>query len=202
MASGATPGATRGLREVDPALGNGAAGDAPMHDHPKGAGDGPAITTYDEDDREQAAILRQVLVHPATLTMDELVREMTGGGTRDFSDFDAVQRGVRELAGTGSLHRPGEDEMVHPTRAAVRQTLAGTVTFPFSDAMRIRSSPAVGVAPTRQRPGEDRGWNGVPAVTSMVTSTPNTSGPTCAGASRRDGRSRNPAHCENRIGQS
>jgi hypothetical protein len=52
-----------------------------MHDHPKGAGDGPAITTYDEDDREQAAILRQVLeLHPATLTMDELVREMTGGG--------------------------------------------------------------------------------------------------------------------------
>lgn len=56
-----------------------------MQDHPKGAGDGPAITTWDEDDREQAAILRQVLeLHPATLTMDELVREMTGGGTREF----------------------------------------------------------------------------------------------------------------------
>jgi hypothetical protein len=44
-----------------------------MHDHPKGAGDGPT-----------------------TLTMDELVREMTRGGTRDFSEFDAIQRGVRE----------------------------------------------------------------------------------------------------------
>jgi hypothetical protein len=41
-----------------------------MHDHPKGAGDGPAITTWDEYEREQAAILRQVLeLHPATLTM-------------------------------------------------------------------------------------------------------------------------------------
>ena len=60
--------------------------------------------------------------NPTTLTMDELVREMTGGGTRDFSEFDAIQRGVRELAGTGLLHRPGEDEMVHPTRAAVRHS--------------------------------------------------------------------------------
>jgi hypothetical protein len=94
-----------------------------MHGHPKGAGDGPVFTTHDEDEREQAAILRQVLeLHPATLTMDELVREMTGGGTRDFSEFDAIQRGVRELAGTGLLHRPGEDEMVHPTRAAVRHS--------------------------------------------------------------------------------
>jgi hypothetical protein len=92
-----------------------------MQDHPKGAGDGPAITTWDEDDREQAAILRQVLeLHPATLTMDELVREMTGGGTREFPEFDAIQRAVRELAGTGLFHRPGEDEMVRPTRAAVR----------------------------------------------------------------------------------
>jgi hypothetical protein len=90
-----------------------------MHDHPKGAGDGPAIT--DEDDREQAAILRRVLeLDPAALTLDELVREMTGGGTREFSEFDAIQQAVRELAGSGLLHRPGEGEVVRPTRAAVR----------------------------------------------------------------------------------
>lgn len=36
-----------------------------MHDHPKGADDDPAITTHEEDDREQAAVLRQVLeLHP------------------------------------------------------------------------------------------------------------------------------------------
>ncbi|MGN6814918.1 MAG: hypothetical protein ACTHK3_02395 [Solirubrobacterales bacterium] len=92
-----------------------------MQDHPKGARDERAITTYDEDDREEAAILRQVLeLHPATLTMDELVREMTGGGTREFPEFDAIQRAVRDLAGTGLLHRPGEDELVRPTRAALR----------------------------------------------------------------------------------
>src|SRR4051812_40628636 len=78
---------------------------------------------HDEDEREQAAILRQVLeLHPVTLTMDELVREMTGGGTRNFSRFDATQRAVRELAVTGLLHRPGEEEMVHPTRPEIATT--------------------------------------------------------------------------------
>lgn len=94
-----------------------------MHDHPKGAGDEPAITTGEEDDRQEAAVLRLVLeLDPATLTMDELVREMTGGGSREFSEFDAVQRAVRDLAGSGLLHRPGEDEMVRPTRPAQRYT--------------------------------------------------------------------------------
>ncbi|MFL5897627.1 MAG: hypothetical protein ACJ76D_04070 [Solirubrobacterales bacterium] len=92
-----------------------------MQDHPKCARDECAITTWEEDDREQAAILRQVLeLYPATLTMDELVRETTGGGTREFPEFDAIQRAVRELAGTGLLHRPSEDELVRPTRAAHR----------------------------------------------------------------------------------
>lgn len=92
-----------------------------MQDNPKGAGEAPSTTTWDEDEREQAAILSQVLdLHPATLTMDELVREMTGGGTRESPEIDAIQRAVRELAGTGLLHRPGEEETVRPTRAAVR----------------------------------------------------------------------------------
>ncbi len=92
-----------------------------MHDHPKGAGEAPSITTYDEDDREEAAALRLVLeLHPAALTLDELNRELTDGGSRDFSELDATQRAVRDLAGSGLLHRPGEDEMVRPTRAAVR----------------------------------------------------------------------------------
>jgi len=92
-----------------------------MQDHPKGARDERVITNWDEDDREQWALLRQVLeLHPVTLTQDELVREMTSGGTREFPEFDAIQRAIRELAGTGLLHRPGEDEMVRPTRAAVR----------------------------------------------------------------------------------
>lgn len=88
---------------------------------PKDAGD-PALTTHDEDDRNQVAVLHLVLEHrPATLTLDELVKEITGGGgSRAFSDFDGVQRAVSELAGSGLLHRSGEDEMVRPTRTALR----------------------------------------------------------------------------------
>jgi hypothetical protein len=44
---------------------------------------------------------------------------MTGGEPREFREFDAMQRAVRELPGCGLLHRPGEDETVRPTRAAV-----------------------------------------------------------------------------------
>lgn len=80
-----------------------------MQDHPKGGEDDPAFVTNDvEDDRLQVAVLRLVL-YPATLTMDELIREMTGGGSRDFGEIDAIQRAVRELAGSGLLHRPGEE---------------------------------------------------------------------------------------------
>ena len=92
-----------------------------MQNHLKGARDERAIDTWDEDAGEESAVLRQVMeYHPAALTRDELIREMTGGGSRSFSDADRVERAIRELAATGLLHRPGEDEMVRPTRAAVR----------------------------------------------------------------------------------
>lgn len=91
-----------------------------MQNHPKGAGEAPS-TNWDEDDREEAAVLRRVLeLHPDALTQDELVREMTGGGSRKFSEFDTIQRAVRDLAAAGLLHRPGEDEVVRPTRSALR----------------------------------------------------------------------------------
>jgi hypothetical protein len=38
---------------------------------------------------------------------------------KEFSEMDRVQRAIRELAGAGLLHCPGEDEIVRPTRAAV-----------------------------------------------------------------------------------
>jgi hypothetical protein len=89
--------------------------------NPTGQGAAKCLTTYDEDDREEGAVLRQVLeYHPATLTQDELTREMTGGGSTSFSDVDRIERAVRELAATGLLHRPGEDGIVRPTRAAIR----------------------------------------------------------------------------------
>jgi hypothetical protein len=73
-------------------------------------------TPSEEDHRDEGAVLRHVLyLHPgSTLTRAELTREMI-----DLSD-DAVERAVRDLAGTGLLHRPGDDEFVRPTRAAIR----------------------------------------------------------------------------------
>jgi len=49
-----------------------------------------------------------------------MIRELTGGGSKGFSETDALQRAVRELAGAGLLRRPGEDGFLRPTRAALR----------------------------------------------------------------------------------
>jgi hypothetical protein len=91
-------------------------------ENPTGTGEATCRTTYDEDKREQAAVLRHVLdLHPAvTLTRPELIRELTAGGSPSFSDSDAFERALRDLTATGLLHRFGEDEMVRPTRAALR----------------------------------------------------------------------------------
>lgn len=91
--------------------------------NPTGQGTAKCLTTFDEDAREneQRGVLLLVLaLHPAALTLHELNREITAGGSRAFSDLDGIQQAVRDLAGTGLLHRPGEDEIVRPTRAAVR----------------------------------------------------------------------------------
>lgn len=86
-----------------------------------GLGAARCLTAHHEDEREQGAVLHQVLeLHPEALTQDELIREITSGGSNEFSDSDAVRRAVRDLAATGLLHRLGEDEIVRPTRAAVR----------------------------------------------------------------------------------
>lgn len=75
-----------------------------------------------EDDRQQAAVLRQVLEHhPDVLTRAELIREMAGASSKGFGDVDAVERAIRDLGRTGLLHlAAGEEDVVRPTRAAVR----------------------------------------------------------------------------------
>ncbi|HWC47562.1 MAG TPA: hypothetical protein VG448_01625 [Solirubrobacterales bacterium] len=80
------------------------------------------LTTHDEDERDQAVVLHQVLeFHPKiTCTRRELLLELSGGGAPGYLDADAGERALRELVGAGLLHRIGEDEMVRPTRAAVR----------------------------------------------------------------------------------
>jgi hypothetical protein len=74
--------------------------------------------TAEEDRAEESAVLQHVLaLHPAAVTIEELVRELDPD--RDsFSQRDAVERAVRDLAGAGLLHR--SDALVLPTRAALR----------------------------------------------------------------------------------
>jgi predicted transcriptional regulator len=75
---------------------------------------GPSV----QDTTIEAAVLRQLLaLHPVQLTVEELAREI-GGESADFAQADAVERAVRELAGTGLAHRNGD--VVIPSRAAMR----------------------------------------------------------------------------------
>lgn len=87
-----------------------------MHDKPSGAIDERA-TTAAEDIKDRARVLREVLdLYPETLTLDELVRELTVDSV-EFQERDRVQRAVRDLIAGGLIHRVGD--LVLPTRAAV-----------------------------------------------------------------------------------
>lgn len=88
-----------------------------MHDKPKGAGHASAATTAQEDYRDQAAVLRQILdLHPEALTLLELTREMTIDSAA-HAERDRIERAVRDLIGGGVLHLVGD--LVLPTRTAV-----------------------------------------------------------------------------------
>ena len=87
-----------------------------MHDKPSGAVDERA-TTAAEDIKDRARVLLEVLdLYPETLTLDELVRELTVDSV-EFQERDRVQRAVRDLIAGGLIHRVGD--LVLPTRAAV-----------------------------------------------------------------------------------
>jgi hypothetical protein len=74
-----------------------------MHQDPKGARDERAITTWDEDECDQLALLRQVLeLHPATLTRDELIRELNGRG-RLRRSVDRFPHFVAHAGATGTV---------------------------------------------------------------------------------------------------
>lgn len=75
-------------------------------------------TTEAEDAATEAAVLLRILdLHPAQLTLAELVRDVGGEGS-GFRQRDAIERAARELASAGLLHRQGE--FLLPTRAALR----------------------------------------------------------------------------------
>lgn len=88
-----------------------------MRDKPSGADDERATTTAVQDDRDQAAVLREVLfIYPEVLTLDELARQMAFASDA-FSRRDRIERAVRDLAGAGLMHQVGP--LVLPTRTAV-----------------------------------------------------------------------------------
>ncbi|HEY7456177.1 MAG TPA: hypothetical protein VH703_02790 [Solirubrobacterales bacterium] len=82
-------------------------------------GDGDRTRTTTAEDRTiEAAVLRQLLaLHPAQLTLAELVREVAGEEP-DFGERDAVERAVRQLGAAGITHRNGD--LVLPSRTALR----------------------------------------------------------------------------------
>jgi hypothetical protein len=71
----------------------------------------------DHDHVQQAALAILLDAHPAQLSLDELVRELTDRPD-EFGPRDAIDNAVRDLVGAGLVHRHGA--FVFATRAAVR----------------------------------------------------------------------------------
>jgi hypothetical protein len=75
-------------------------------------------STAEADAAIESAVLQQVLeLHPTSLTLGELVREM-GEDRRGAAAREAIERAVDDLAAAGLLHH--SDAFVRPTRAALR----------------------------------------------------------------------------------
>jgi hypothetical protein len=71
-----------------------------------------------DDDAVEAAVLRQqLLLHPAQVTVEELVVDVAADPDA-FAERDAIERAVRELSRAGLVHRNGEFAI--PSRAALR----------------------------------------------------------------------------------
>lgn len=85
-------------------------------DNPTGAGAAERLTTADQDDRDQAAVLREVLyIYPEVLTLEELARELTFA-SEAFGQRDRIERAIRDLTRVGLLHQVGP--LILPTRTA------------------------------------------------------------------------------------
>lgn len=82
------------------------------------AGSDDSWTNRAADIATEAAVIQLLLdIHPAQLTVAELIREMAGESP-GFAERDAIERAVRDLAGVGLLHEGGR--LLTPTRAALR----------------------------------------------------------------------------------
>jgi len=76
----------------------------------------PAAGNAAEDRRDEGAVLRHVIaVHPGTLRLADLIREL--GEPEDYAERDGIERAVRELVKGGLLFRC--EGAVLPTRQAL-----------------------------------------------------------------------------------
>ena len=71
----------------------------------------------DPDTLQRAVLEKVVDLHPAQLTLAELVRELTDTPD-DFASHDRIEIAVQQLTRAGLLHRHGA--FVLPTRALLR----------------------------------------------------------------------------------
>lgn len=75
-------------------------------------------SSTEEDTAMESAILQHLLaIHPVQVTVAELIRELADDPA-PFAQRDAVERGVRDLAGAGLVHR--SNDLILPSRAALR----------------------------------------------------------------------------------
>jgi hypothetical protein len=69
-------------------------------------------------DQRESIVLRHLLgLYPAPLTLDEIVRELTGA-SEDFDECEEIESAVRALLAAGLVQRHGG--FLLPTRAAVQ----------------------------------------------------------------------------------
>jgi hypothetical protein len=86
-------------------------------ENPMGLGAAERPVTAAEDLRDQGVVMTQVLaLHPAALTVAELVQEITAGSS-DFEAGDRFERAIGELCGAGLLRRV--ETLILPTRPAL-----------------------------------------------------------------------------------
>jgi predicted transcriptional regulator len=70
------------------------------------------------DELVESTVLRQLLLlHPAQVTIEELITDVAAD-PEEFTERDAIERAVRDLARAGLVHRNGEFAI--PSRAALR----------------------------------------------------------------------------------
>lgn len=88
-----------------------------MHDQPRRVRVERAMSTAEQDAREERRVLREVLdYYPGSFTLEELICELTAAPPEGCTK-DTVKVAVIELMSRGLLHRLGD--LVLPTRPAV-----------------------------------------------------------------------------------